>query len=174
MKQKRSAYVNQRFVRNAARVLVVFALLMVPGVLAIASGQHEGVIHTIDGVAIGGYDPVAYFTVGSPTQGSQQFASEWDGAQWWFVSAENRDRFNDDPQRYAPRYGGYCAQAAAQNQVAEGNPELWTIEAGRLYLNYNERFQRRFRSGIADNIAAADRNWPGLRAQLAEAAASAD
>ncbi len=148
--------------------VVVFALMLtaLPAARAAAAGQHEGVINTTDGVAIHGYDPVAYFTLGEPTEGSARFSAEWDGAEWWFVSAEHRELFAGDPERYAPRYGGYCAQAAAQNRVADVDPELWTIEGGRLYLNYNARFQRRFLSDLAANIAAADSNWPALRAEL--------
>ncbi len=165
---------HQVIARFAVRILAVAALLVVPAMAVSASGQHEGVVHTTDGVAIAGYDPVAYFTLGAPTRGRAEFAAEWDGAVWWFSSADHRDRFIADPEEYAPQYGGYCAQAAAQNRVADGNPELWTIEGGRLFLNYNERFQRRFRTDLAGNIAAADRNWPGLRAELGEAAAAAE
>ena len=77
--------------------------------------------------------------------------------------------FADDPERYAPKFGGYCAFAASQGQVAEGDPELWTIHDHRLYLNLNERFQRRFREDLPGNIAAAEENWPALRAELAAA-----
>ncbi len=174
MNRKQSTHANYRLARYAARTLALAVLFVLPGVVAVASGQHEGVIHTIDGVAIGGYDPVAYFTLGAPTQGVEQFTAEWDGAVWWFVSADHRDRFVADPERYAPHYGGYCAQAAAQNQVAEGDPEIWTVEGNRLFLNYNARYQRRFRSDLASNIAAADHNWPDLRSRLAEAEASAE
>jgi YHS domain-containing protein len=151
-------------------VLLTVALVFLPAAWAFAGGQHEGPVHTTDGIAIQGYDPVAYHTIGEPTEGSSRFTADWDGATWYFVSAEHRDLFADDPERYAPHYGGYCAQAAAQDQVAEGDPEIWTIEDGRLFLNYNARFRRRFHNDLPGNIAAADRNWPGLRAGLIEAA----
>lgn len=155
---------------RAARVaLVAIGLLFLPTGWALAGGQHEGPINTTDGIAIEGYDAVAYHTLAEPTAGSPQFSAEWDGATWHFSSAENRELFAEDPERYAPHYGGYCAQAAAQNQVAEGDPEIWTIEEGRLFVNYNSRYQRRFRSDLTENIAKADRNWPGLRAGLIEA-----
>jgi len=158
--------------RPIGRLCAVAAvLLLVPAAMAFAGGDHEGVINTTDGVAIEGYDPVAYFTLGEPTQGSDVHVHEWDGAQWWFASAEHLEMFASDPERYAPRYGGYCSFAAARNQVATGDPLLWTIEDDRLYLNLNERFQRQFRDDLPGNIAAADENWPALRERLAASAA---
>lgn len=146
------------------------SLLVLPVAWVSAAGEHEGAVNTTDGVAIRSYDPVAYFTLGEPTEGSEQYSYEWDGAEWHFASAEHRDRFAEDPEAYAPRYGGYCAYAASQNEVADGDPELWTIHDGRLYLNLNARFQRRFRDDLPGNIASADANWPGLREELEAAA----
>ncbi len=158
-------------VSRAGRLVLLATLLAIlPAAWAFAGGQHEGPVNTTDGIAIQGYDPVAYHTLGEPTEGSSRFSADWDDATWYFISAEHRDLFAKDPERYAPHYGGYCAQAAAQDQVAEGDPEIWTIEGGRLFLNYNNRYQRRFRSDLPGNIASADRNWPGLRAGLIEAA----
>ena len=150
-----------------ALLMAIFFLL--PVVTVLGAGQQEGPVNTTDGIAIEGYDPVAYHTMGSPVEGSATFTADWDGATWYFVSEEHRDLFADDPERYAPHYGGYCGQAAAQNQIAPGDPELWTIEGERLFLNYNTRYQRKFRSDLPGNIAAADSNWPGLRTELIEA-----
>ena len=149
------------------RCLILLALLMmIPALSAAASGSHEGPFNTHNGVAIKGYDPVAYFTLAKATEGSPQYSTRWNGAEWRFASAEHRDRFIADPERYAPSYGGYCAWAAANNQVADINPNAWVISDGRLYLNYNNRLHRRFEADLAANIAAADRYWPGLRAGL--------
>ncbi|MFW6313865.1 MAG: YHS domain-containing (seleno)protein [Spirochaetota bacterium] len=104
---------------NALRLLAVASvLLLVPAAMSFAGGEHEGVVNTTDGVAIEGYDPVAYLTLGEPTQGSDAYVHEWDGAQWWFASAEHLGMFEADPQRYAPRYGGYCSFAATRNEIA--------------------------------------------------------
>lgn len=75
-----------------------------------------------DGVAIQGYDPVAYFTEGKPVQGTQEYASEWMGARWYFSSEENRDLFALNPEKYAPRFGGYCAFAAGHGYCYEADP----------------------------------------------------
>lgn len=151
---------------------LIVVLALVPVAVAFTGGTPEGVVNSSEGIAIDGYDPVAYFTLGEPTVGSADHALEWDGAEWRFASAEHLELFADDPERYAPGYGGYCAFAASQNRIAIGDPELWTIHEGRLFLNLNERFQRQFREDIAANIELADENWPALRTELAESTAT--
>ena len=150
----------------AAGAILLTVVALVPAAVAVAGGSHEGAVNTTDGVAIRGYDTVAYFTTGEPARGSEAYVVEWDGAEWRFASAEHRDLFSADPERYAPRYGGHCAYAAARNQIADGDPLLWTIHDGRLYLNLNSSVERRFRESIESEVAAAEANWPALRARL--------
>lgn len=116
----------------------------------------------VDGVAVGGYDPVSYFTDGGPRPGSPQIATSYRGASWYFATVENRDRFLADPQGYAPAYGGYCAWAVAQGDLAKGDPAYWDIVDGRLYLNYDEAIQIRWRKDIPGFIVRSEENWPGL------------
>jgi YHS domain-containing protein len=85
-------------------------------------------------LAIKGYDPVAYFTLGKPTKGSPEYAYDWDEHRYLFVSAEHRDRFKSDPVKYAPQFGNYCAMALAKGQVVVANPENWLISEGKLYV----------------------------------------
>lgn len=122
----------------------------------------EPVNQTWTGVAIKGYDPVAYFTESKPTKGDSDFEHEWNGATWRFASGDHRDRFAADPEKYAPRYGGYCAWAVSQNDTAGIDPAAWKIVDGKLYLNYSSKIQAKWAKDIPGNIAAADRNWPGL------------
>ncbi len=110
--------------------------------------------------AIAGYDPVAYFTVGRPTPGSLAFEHLWNGATWRFAGAANRDRFEADPQAYAPAYGGYCAWAVSQNYLAPGDPRHWRIVDGRLFLNFNARAKLLWEADPASAIAPGDANWP--------------
>lgn len=112
------------------------------------------------GAAINGYDPVAYFTDGRPVRGSDAITSEWNGATWWFATAENKASFDADPEAYAPQYGGYCAWAVAEGYTASTDPDAWKIEDGKLYLNFSRRIQRRWERDIPGNIARADANWP--------------
>lgn len=122
--------------------------------------QPEPAVYTAESnIAVGGYDPVSYFT-GEPTRGDGAFVADHEGAQFRFASAENRDRFVADPARFAPAYGGYCAWAVSQGYTASGDPTVWRIVDGRLYLNYNRQVGERWAQAIPENIAAADRNWP--------------
>ena len=117
-----------------------------------------------DGVAIRGADPVAYFTAGEYTPGSNEFTYDWEGATWQFASAENRDLFAANPEEYAPQYGGFCAYAVSQGNTASIEPTAWKIVDGKLYLNYNDKIQKRWSEDIPGYIAQADQNWPGVLA----------
>jgi YHS domain-containing protein len=114
------------------------------------------------GVAIDGYDPVAYFSDGRPVEGDKAFETEWNGATWRFASAEHRDLFAADPGRYAPQYGGYCAWAVSQGSTAGIDPEAWTIHEGKLYLNYDRDIQKKWLADMENLITKADANWPKL------------
>lgn len=138
------------------------------GLLALVLGGVPGTlgaedIFTDNGLALRGYDPVAYFTDGAPQRGSAEFAAEWGGAEWRFATAANRDAFMAAPEAYAPQYGGYCAWAVSQGYTAPINPHAWAIVDGRLYLNASTRVQRRWARDAGDHIQRADANWPGLR-----------
>jgi hypothetical protein len=118
------------------------------------------------GPAIGGHDAVAYFTEGTPKLGDARFTHDWSGATWRFVSAENRDRFVAEPQRYAPQYGGYCAYAMSSGGLSPGDAKRWRIEGGKLYLNANILAQTLWETGIPARIEKADGHWPGRRGEL--------
>ncbi|WP_394240857.1 YHS domain-containing (seleno)protein [Vibrio astriarenae] len=125
----------------------------------------EPVYSDFFGKAIKGYDPVAYFTEGKPIEGDSDFQYEWNGADWYFSSQENLDRFVGNPERYAPQYGGYCAWAVSKGYTAKIDPNAWSVVDGKLYLNYNKSVQSTWQQDIAGNIAKGDANWPGLLAQ---------
>jgi len=115
------------------------------------------------GVAIEGYDPVAYFTDGRPVEGHKEHTFEWQGATWRFASAEHRDLFAASPEKYAPQYGGYCAWAVAHGYTASIDPEAWKIYEGKLYLNFDLDIQKKWQADIPGNVSKGDANWPGLR-----------
>ena len=114
----------------------------------------------ISGVGAGGYDVVSYFKDGAPKKGSAEYAASYGGAKWYFSSAENMKTFQASPGKYAPAYGGYCAYAVANGVTAAGNPRLWKIVGGRLYLNLNAAAQSRWKADIPGNISSANANWP--------------
>ena len=122
--------------------------------------------------AVGGYDPVAYFTEGEPTEGSSEFSTTYKGAEFRFASQANLDTFLADPETYAPQYGGYCAYAVSQGATAKGNPNNWSIVDGKLYLNLNDKIQKRWDANQAGYIVDADREWPGLVGESAAPAHS--
>ncbi|NJO72997.1 MAG: YHS domain-containing protein [Leptolyngbyaceae cyanobacterium RM1_406_9] len=107
-----------------------------------------------------GTDPVAYFTENRPVQGSSQFEYEWNGATWRFASAQNRTSFANNPEAYAPQYGGYCAKAVSEGNLASIDPNAWRIVEGKLYLNYSAEVQQQWLQDVPGNIAKADANWP--------------
>jgi YHS domain-containing protein len=115
------------------------------------------------GLALSGYDAVAYFVDGRPIEGSSEHALEWRDATWRFASAENLARFRADPERYAPQYGGYCAWAVSQGYTASADPEAWRIVDGKLYVNYDADVQREWETDVPGHIARANANWPKLR-----------
>jgi YHS domain-containing protein len=114
------------------------------------------------GIAIKGYDPVAYFTESKPVKGERQFQHKWMGAKWQFSSAANRDLFAADPKKYVPQYGGYCAYGVSEGHKAPIDPKAWTIIDERLYLNYDSGVQETWRKDTPGNISKADRNWPKI------------
>ena len=113
-------------------------------------------------VALGGYDAVAYFADGAPAAGEVTISHHWNGANWLFSSAENRDLFAANPEAYAPQFDGYCAYAAAQGYIAPGDPKVWAIVDDRLYLNVHERAAALWEQDLEGNIASAEENWPRL------------
>ncbi|QFU00867.1 hypothetical protein FIU83_04355 [Halomonas sp. THAF5a] len=138
------------------------ALALAIGLSGSLGAAADGRIFTRDDLAIGGTDPVAYFTEGEPVAGSPEFQWEWQNATWQFASAEHRDLFQADPEAYAPQYGGWCAWAAARGDAASTVPEAWKIVDDRLYLNYSHGIQRRWERDIPGFIEAADAHWPNI------------
>ncbi len=150
-----------------AAVTAAVALLHVGAALA------GGAVNTgyFGGVAIKGYDPVAYFTDGHAMKGSDQFTYEWLGTPWYFASAEHRDLFEANPIKYAPQYGGYCTGGIGAGHAAVNvDPETaWRIIDGKLYLFYDPTYVADLDGPArADILNNAEQNWPKIQGQLAE------
>ncbi len=143
-------------------LIVTMIALPVLGTILRPALAGESDVYAPNGVAISGYDAVAYFTEGEPVKGDKSYSTEYMGAEWRFASADNLAAFKAEPAKYAPQYGGYCAWAVSQNYTARGNPNNWMIVEGKLYLNYNDEIQKRWEADIPGFIAAADKNWPGV------------
>jgi YHS domain-containing protein len=115
-----------------------------------------------NGVAVKGYDPVAYFSMDKHVKGSSNFEYEWKGAKWRFSTDNHKKLFIKNPDTYAPRYGGYCAYGVAVDALFDIQPEAWTIVDGKLYLNKNLDVRETWKKDIPGNIKKADMNWPGV------------
>lgn len=115
--------------------------------------------------AIRGADTVAYFSLeegAKHVKGSDEFTHQYMGATWKFSSAENRDLFDADPERYAPQYGGYCAFAVSHDFTKSVNPNVWKIVDGKLYLNFNRTAFRKWNKDLNASIVRGDQNWPNV------------
>lgn len=120
------------------------------------------------GIAIQGYDPVAYFTDGKAVKGSDAFPYQWLGATWHFASAEHRDLFTADPVKYAPQYGGYCTSGIVGANLHGADPKIWRIVDGKLYLNGSQYALKHFADSAPEGIEASDAKWEELQAGLTE------
>ena len=118
------------------------------------------------GVAIKGYDPVAYFLNGKPMRGNPAYEFVWQNSSWHFTSADHRDRFAAAPERYAPRYGGFCAVGLSSDVVAGADPNVFKIIDGKLYLGYDRMALKKLEGEPAGIIRKADTNW-NRRTELA-------
>jgi YHS domain-containing protein len=171
-----AASLFSRRVSPRALVLAAAGLLIAATPLAIraatptevpasALAQHADLVNTAEGIAIKGYDPVAYFTEGRPVLGDPAITAEHAGATWFFVTAEHRDAFLAHPTRYEPEYGGFCAYGAAHGIKTDIDPAAFSIIGGRLYLNANIDTRTVWRADLIASIAQADRNWSEVKDQ---------
>ncbi|MEZ8944304.1 YHS domain-containing (seleno)protein [Vibrio sp. 10N.222.54.B12] len=141
------------------KLLTMVMLLVSPYVFA-ADEIYTGFFSS---KALDGYDTVAYFTSGKPIEGSNKFSTEYKGADWYFSSEKNLTLFVNNPEKYAPQYGGYCAWAvSAKSDFAPSDPHQWTIVDNKLYLNYDQEIKQRWEQDQAQHIQQADKVWPQL------------
>jgi len=113
--------------------------------------------------AIRGYDPVAYFTESKPVKGNEKLIYNWNNTNWYFSSQQNLDLFKTSPEKYAPQYGGYCAYGLSNGYKAPTDADAWTIENGKLYLNYNTEVRDMWNKERKERIEKADKNWPQVK-----------
>jgi YHS domain-containing protein len=148
------------------RKLIALGICTVAGtVIAGGSKVNAGEFFEKEGVAIRGYDPVAYFKDNMPVKGSPAIEATYKGSRFLFASDANRALFVADPDRYAPQFGGYCAFGTARGYKAAIDPAAFTIVDGKLYLNYNPDVQQEWRADVAGFVAKANANWPEVSKQ---------
>jgi YHS domain-containing protein len=135
--------------------------------LLVITPAFSGEYFEKDGVAIGGYDPVAYFTEMKPVKGSSVFHAEYQGSTFHFVSAVHRDTFMANPAKFAPQYGGFCAYGMAKGYKASIDPAAFTVGGDKLYLNYNGTVRALWVLDIQSYVKKADQNWLEVRKSTA-------
>jgi YHS domain-containing protein len=145
--------------RNRGILMVGVAALL----LASVTTSWAGEFYEKNGVALRGYDPVAYFQEHKPVPGSAQYTSAYLGSQFQFASAANRDLFMAKPEKFAPQYGGYCAYGMAKGYKASIDPAAFTVVGDKLYLNYSETVRSQWLTDIPGYIRKADANWPEVQ-----------
>ncbi len=134
-----------------------------PAAAAQAAASQKALVNTdSDGLAIGGYDPVAYFTDKKPVRGSEAITATHKGAVYRFASAEHKAIFEHEPDKYAPQFGGYCGYAASIDRLSPTDPKRWQVIDGRLVLQHNQTALDKWNKDLNANLAKADKNWPGL------------
>lgn len=142
--------------KNIAKIAVLSLTTVLSMTQANAVDEH----FISDSAVVGGYDVVAYHTVGEPTKGSAEFSTNYQGAEWHFASAENLEMFTADPAKYAPAYGGWCAAGASKGKKVPVNAELWAIVDGQLYLNSSPKAHNKlFLAKTEEVIGKGEANW---------------
>ncbi|MEO1219856.1 MAG: YHS domain-containing (seleno)protein [Pseudomonadota bacterium] len=144
-------------------LLIAAAALAAPLAVSTPAALADGGIFVgVEGgnIAVSGYDTVSYFQGnGKPVLGSANFKVKHDGAVYHFSSRANADLFSANPDRYAPQYGGHCAWAMSRGSLAPGDPTLYKIHEGKLYLNFNRNVQQTWLGDIEGFISKSDPAW---------------
>lgn len=140
-----------------------FVLLV--GCWLVSSVASAGEYFEVDGVALRGYDPVAYFDAGKPTPGMKSLSHEYQGSTFLFSSQANLDKFSADPGKYAPQFGGFCALGTANGYKVKTEPDAFKVVDGKLYFNYNRKVLELWTQDQAGYISRANKNWPDVSKQ---------
>jgi hypothetical protein len=137
--------------------------------MALAQATTERVVvNRFTGLAISGFDPVAYFTETSPMRGDERFEAVQNGAVWRFRNEGNRAAFVSHPEVYAPQFGGHDPVDVARGKAVQGLPQLWMIHGQRLYLFASETSRTAFAAEPDGFANSAQRRWPKLKQELAQ------
>lgn len=148
--------------RVASLLLALAALLSVSPSMALAAD-------TISQVAVQGYDVVSYQQDSGPKRGSGHHAAVYEGATYLFSSTENKAAFEANPAKYAPAYGGYCAYGVVMGKKFAGDPLVYKVVDGKLYLNLDQKITEMWRQDIPGNIQKGDAQWKSIRNTAASA-----
>lgn len=139
-----------------------FSIFLLAVIISAVSVAQDTKYYNMKGIAINGYDPVAYFLQNKAVKGTDSYSADWSGSTWKFSTQANLDSFKMAPEKYAPQYGGYCAYGCSENHKAPTDPNAFTIVSNKLYLNYSLQVKEYWLKDTAGKIKAADKYWPAL------------
>ena len=149
--------------------LLLATLALVIGARPLQALVSERVVadrHT--GLAIFGFDPVAYFLDAKPVEGRSEFELQVSDSIWRFRNAGNRAAFLANPDVYRPRYGGYDPVAIGRGVALPGNPQIFLVTDQRLYFFYNSQARDAFARDPNTAILAAEERWPDVVRSLTQ------
>lgn len=140
-------------------------LFLLSTVLIISAGvsAQKSSVYVTNGMAINGYDAVAYFKESKAVKGSSEFSYTWNNAAWYFSNKENQESFKAAPEKFAPQYGGYCAYGTSEGHKAATEPDAWAIVNNKLYFNYNKDVKALWLKDTNKLIEKANKNWPEIK-----------
>ena len=120
-------------------------------------------VNVVNGLALRGFDPVAFFTQGRAVMGDAKLTSQYEGATYEFADVQDKAAFDAEPGKYLPQYGGFCAAATSHGRKVDADPRAFVIKDGKLYVNYNQEALDAFSKDLPASIKAADEKWPEVR-----------
>ena len=150
-------------------VAALLATAAIAGPLAITPafagvpGSTSSINVDAQGLALAGYDPVAYFDTGKPTHGMASITASYGGARYLFASEAHRKTFLANPAKYLPEFGGFCAVGTSFNEKVDIDPKTGKVVNGKLYVNSNPKAQAIFDKDTAGTITRAEHNWPMVK-----------
>ena len=148
--------------KSNIRIIFSIVVLTTVFVCLAACSKSDGVAkvnRNTEGLAVSGFDAVAYFVAENAVQGDGKYEYVWNGARWLFSSQENMDKFKQNPEAYAPQFGGYCSYAVSRGYTADADPKAWKIVDGKLYLNYNQKAKEEWEKNLQKSIEDGKSNW---------------
>ena len=150
--------------RSFVPKILLFLASVAGSQLVLAAAQQDGSANKgEDGVAVKGYDVVAYFDQKEPMKGDPKYSYQYNGAKYNFVSSGHLALFAKGPEAYLPQYGGYCAVGTSMGHKADIDPESWAVIDNKLYLNSSKGAQKLFDKDPQAAIKQADQNWANLK-----------
>ncbi|WP_420602351.1 YHS domain-containing (seleno)protein [Flagellimonas sp.] len=140
-------------------VVLVFVFAKAKRISPLSWGHKEVNQPMFSNQAINGYDPVAYFTHNEAVLGNETYTYDWNNAKWNFSSEENKQLFTENPEKYAPQFGGYCAFAISKGFTANSSPDSFELINDKLYLFDNEDVKLSWKENLEENLRVSEENW---------------